>query len=98
LATPVGLEASPAQVKALARVRAMWATSIASKLQAALATGYRPTDDPDDRAGFGIAVISVPTPLRDGQPDLSFIEVTDRPLAAYLTPGASCVDLVPTTT
>ncbi len=39
------------------------------------ATGrYRPTTDPDDGAGFDIAVVSVPTPLRAGRPDLSYIE------------------------
>jgi nucleotide sugar dehydrogenase len=44
-----------------------------SVLQAALARGYRPTCDPADLRGFEVAVISVPTPLREGLPDLSFV-------------------------
>ncbi len=33
-----------------------------------------PTDDPERLAGFDVAVIDVPTPLRDGVPNLSFVE------------------------
>src|SRR5437764_8310806 len=41
-------------------------------LQQALATGrYRATTRERDCAGFDVAVITVPTPLRDGVPDLS---------------------------
>jgi len=68
-----------------------------ARLQAALATGrYRPTTDAGDGAGFAIAVISVPTPLREGAPDLSFIETAARSLGAHLTAGA-CVILESTT-
>ena len=35
---------------------------------------YEPTDDPDRMAGFDVAVIDVPTPLREGVPNLSFVE------------------------
>ena len=39
------------------------------RLAAALATGrYLPTDDPERIAGFDVAVIDVPTPLEDGDP------------------------------
>ena len=41
-------------------------------------------------------MISVPTPLRDGLPDLSFIEHAGRDLAAHLRPGC-CVILESTT-
>jgi len=57
---------------------------------------FVPSDDPADLAGFDIAVISVPTPLRDGSPDLSHIESSARELGRYLTPGA-CVILESTT-
>ena len=56
----------------------------------------RATDDPADLAGFDVAVISVPTPLRDGMPDLSFIEQAGATLGAHLRPGA-CVVLESTT-
>jgi UDP-N-acetyl-D-glucosamine dehydrogenase len=42
-------------------------------------------------AGFDIAVITVPTPLRDGAPDLSYIEDAARTLARYLRPGATII-------
>ena len=63
-----------------------------SQLAEALATGrYLPTTDPTDLAGFDVALITVPTPLKDGGPDLSFIEDAGRILAAYLEPGATVV-------
>ena len=50
----------------------------------------------DDLAGFDIAVISVPTPLREGSPDLSYIEISAATLGGHLKPGA-CVILESTT-
>lgn len=67
------------------------------RLGSALASGrYLPSADPGDLAGFDVAVITVPTPLRDGEPDLSFIEDAARLLAVALRPGA-CVVLESTT-
>jgi UDP-N-acetyl-D-glucosamine dehydrogenase len=60
-------------------------------LQAALARGYRPTSDPADLAGYDVAVISVPTPLQEGLPDLSFIESAGGFAAAHLSAGALVV-------
>lgn len=57
---------------------------------------FHPSSDPADLAGFDIAVISVPTPLREGLPDLSYIEASAEELAKHLTPGA-CVILESTT-
>ena len=51
------------------------------RLGKALVTGFCPTADPADLTGFDIAVISVPTPLVDGRPDLSFIESAGLVLA-----------------
>ena len=67
------------------------------QLQRALATGrYRPTADDAACAGFDVAVITVPTPLREGVPDLSYIESATRTLGMHLRPGA-CVILESTT-
>jgi len=55
-----------------------------------------PSDDPVFLADFDVAVVSVPTPLRDGMPDLAFIEEAGRTLGGYLRPGA-CVILESTT-
>lgn len=62
----------------------------------ALATSYRPTSDVDELLDFDIAVISVPTPLVEGRPDLSYIEKAGQALGKVLRPG-SCVILESTT-
>ena len=63
-----------------------------ARLAAAHATGrYLPTADERDLAGFDVAVISVPTPLREGVPDLGAIEDACRTLGAALKPGATVV-------
>ena len=53
-------------------------------------TGPVPPDQPTRPtcAGFDVAVITVPTPLRDGIPDLSYIEHAAGSLAALPAPGA----------
>ncbi len=73
-ANVVGFEVSPERVKALQTGSSFVGDVSDEELDAALARGYTATDDPADLAGFDVAVISVPTPLRDGMPDLSFIE------------------------
>jgi UDP-N-acetyl-D-glucosamine dehydrogenase len=66
-------------------------------LQNALATGrYLPTDNIRDCEGFDVAVISVPTPLRDGLPDLSYVEQASALVAPMVRPE-SCVVLESTT-
>jgi UDP-N-acetyl-D-glucosamine dehydrogenase len=61
-------------------------------LRAALATGrYRPVAEFDDVGGFDVAVIAVPTPLREGAPDLSYIEAAAQSLAALLQPGGTVI-------
>lgn len=63
----------------------------------ALATGrYRPSCNQADLTGFDVAVISVPTPLRDAAPDLSYVESAARMLMPHLRVGA-CVILESTT-
>jgi UDP-N-acetyl-D-glucosamine dehydrogenase len=67
------------------------------ELRAALASGrYRATSRATDLDGFDVAVISVPTPLRDGAPDMSHIEDAAETLGAHLKRGA-CVILESTT-
>ncbi len=61
-------------------------------LTAALESGrYLPTSDTAALADFDVAVITVPTPLRDGNPDLSFIEQAAATLGPHLRPGATVV-------
>ncbi|MDN5914097.1 MAG: nucleotide sugar dehydrogenase [Pseudonocardia sp.] len=68
-----------------------------SNLGAALATGrFHATDDAAELAGFDFAVVTVPTPLLDGIPDLSYIEQAALALAPHVSRGC-CVVLESTT-
>jgi UDP-N-acetyl-D-glucosamine dehydrogenase len=61
-------------------------------VMSALATGrYRPTTSTADLDGFDVAVITVPTPLREGVPDLSFITSAVGVLAEHVTAGCTVV-------
>lgn len=61
-------------------------------LRDALGTGrYLPTADPEAAAGFGYAIITVPTPLRETLPDLTFIESAAENLARHITTGSTVV-------
>jgi UDP-N-acetyl-D-glucosamine dehydrogenase len=67
------------------------------RLRAAIESGrYRAASESKSCAGFDVAVISVPTPLTEGMPDLSYIEDAGRLLARYVRPDA-CVILESTT-
>ena len=62
------------------------------RLGSALATDrFVPTTDIADAAGFDIAVITVPTPLHESLPDLSFIETAAEQLAPLMTPGCTVI-------
>jgi UDP-N-acetyl-D-glucosamine dehydrogenase len=61
------------------------------ELATATAAGYLATTDYADAAGFDFAVITVPTPLRESLPDLTFIESSGESLAPLLTPGATVI-------
>jgi UDP-N-acetyl-D-glucosamine dehydrogenase len=52
---------------------------------------YKPSSSASSCAGFDVAVITVPTPLREGVPDLSYIEASAVTLARYLRPGATVI-------
>ena len=63
-----------------------------AELACALESGrYLPTNEARECRGFDVAIITVPTPLRDGNPDLSYVEDASRTLARYLHPGATVV-------
>jgi len=87
----VGYEPDTARVAALQAGRSYVEDVADEVLQAALDRGYHPTDDPGALAGFDVAVISVPTPLHEGLPDLSFIAAAGREVGDHLTPGSLVV-------
>ncbi|WSP88187.1 nucleotide sugar dehydrogenase [Streptomyces sp. NBC_01233] len=52
---------------------------------------FRAATDYDGIDGFDVCVITVPTPLREGVPDLSFVECAGRSIAPHISPGATVV-------
>jgi nucleotide sugar dehydrogenase len=86
-----GYELDPTRLAALRAGRSYVEDVPSERVAAALRAGYVATDQVEDLAGFDIAIISVPTPLRDGAPDLSFVESAAAALARALSPGALVV-------
>ena len=87
----VGYDTSVPRIAALQEARSYIGDISDDQLREALEGGYHPTRDPLDLRAFDVAVITVPTPLRDGSPDLSFIEAAARDLAPRLGRGALVV-------
>ena len=88
----VGFDVDHSRVKRLGAGESFVEDVTAQRLRAALETGrYRPTSDASDGADFGYCVITVPTPLRDGIPDLGHIESAGRELARYVRPGCTVI-------
>lgn len=92
----VGLDLSVERVKSLQAGESYVGDISDAELRAALDRGYLATTEIRDCAGFDVAVVSVPTPLKDGLPDLAYIESAAHSLSRYLRPGA-CVILESTT-
>jgi UDP-N-acetyl-D-glucosamine dehydrogenase len=93
----VGYDVDEGRIKRLAAGESYVEDIPSQAVRAILDAGsYRATSEPRDLGGYDIAVITVPTPLREGVPDLTYIEECARTLARYLRPGA-CVVLESTT-
>ena len=82
-----GLESSRDRVEALRSARSYVSDVTDDELSAALRRGYLPSDDPSETGAFDVAVITVPTPLREGAPDLSHVEAAAEVLARRLRTG-----------
>ncbi len=90
--TVVGIDLDPRRVESIGSGVSHVDDISNEQLQAALESGrYRITADYADAQGFDVAVITVPTPLKETLPDLSFIESAAESLAALLKPGAMVV-------
>jgi len=88
----VGIEPDALRTSRLQRCESYIEDISDEQLAACRDTGrYSASSDTGRCAGFDIAVITVPTPLREGVPDLSFIEDSARTLAAHLRPGATVI-------
>ncbi|MFF0051725.1 nucleotide sugar dehydrogenase [Streptomyces sp. NPDC005498] len=63
-----------------------------ARLMAVVDSGrFHGTTDYDVIDGFDVCVITVPTPLREDVPDLSFVECAGRSIAPRITPGATVI-------
>ena len=88
----VGFEVDEGRLKRLAAAESYVEDIPSEVLAAALESGrYVPTSTQSALGGFDVAVITVPTPLKDGVPDLSHIENSAVVLARYLRPGATVI-------
>jgi UDP-N-acetyl-D-glucosamine dehydrogenase len=88
--TVVGFDVDEDRIKRLASGESYVDDISSAQLREILDAGsFQPSSDPRSCAGFDVAVIAVPTPLREGTPDLTYIEESARTLARYLRPGAT---------
>jgi UDP-N-acetyl-D-glucosamine dehydrogenase len=86
----VGYDVDRERVKRLVAGESYIEDVPSQELRAILGSGaYRPSADAKACGGFDFAVITVPTPLRDGVPDLAYIEQAARTVARFLRPGAT---------
>src|SRR5689334_15494158 len=86
----VGFDVDEERIKRLAVGESYVDDVSSAELREVLDAGtFQPSSDPRSCAGFDVAVIAVPTPLREGTPDLKYIEESARTLARYLRPGAT---------
>jgi UDP-N-acetyl-D-glucosamine dehydrogenase len=86
-----GLDIDADRVAALRAGRSYVSDVPDADLAAALRSGYRPVADPSEIGPFDVAVVTVPTPLREGLPDLSHVEGAADGLARRLRSGALVV-------
>jgi UDP-N-acetyl-D-glucosamine dehydrogenase len=88
----VGIDLDSTRIKRLTAGESYVEDVCPARLAAALAAGrYQPTTDYAMANAFDICVISVPTPLRHGAPDLTYIQRAGVALAPYVTPGCTVI-------
>ncbi|MFG2868398.1 nucleotide sugar dehydrogenase [Streptomyces sp. NPDC048338] len=88
----IGYDVDAERVKSLTAGESYVEDVSSERIRAAMEAGtYRASDSARDCGGFDVAVVTVPTPLHEGTPDLRYIEESARTLARYLRPGATVV-------
>jgi len=93
----VGLDVDGARVAGLMAGSSHVADVTDDEVRAAVAGGrYRATDDPASLDPFDVAVITVPTPLADGVPDLGHIDDAAEVIGPLVRPG--CLVVLESTT
>lgn len=87
--TVVGVDLDVNRIESLNRGASYVDDVSHAQLDQAFESGrYVATSNYAEAAGFGVAVITVPTPLKESLPDLSFIEDSSKSLARHLTHGS----------
>ncbi len=93
----VGYDVSPDRVRRLNTGSSYVEDISDDELDRAIATGrFSATTDIVECAGFDVAVIAVPTPLRESLPDMTFVTSAVQAIGSLLEPGC-CVVLESTT-
>lgn len=88
----VGFDLDKRKVSALAAGESYIDDVTGADVADALVSGrYLPTESEYDVANFDIAVITVPTPLTEGAPDITYIEDATSTLSKYLTSGSTVI-------
>ena len=88
----VGIETDPVRVEQLTSGCSYVEDISDDELRAARDSGrYTASADYTAAAGFDVAVVTVPTPLRDAGPDLTFLEQAATSLAPLVRPGCTVV-------
>jgi UDP-N-acetyl-D-glucosamine dehydrogenase len=88
----VGYDTDSGRVNLLAAGESYVEDVPSAELKRALESGrFQPSSDAGACAGFDVAIVATPTPLRDGLPDLSYVESASRSLAGHLRSGATVV-------
>ncbi|MFE7168652.1 nucleotide sugar dehydrogenase [Streptomyces sp. NPDC057616] len=88
----IGYDVDTRRIKSLAAGESFVEDVSSERIRAALDNGtYRASDAARDCGGFDVAVVTVPTPLHEGTPDLRYIRESAVTLARYLRPGATVI-------
>ncbi|WP_281156716.1 nucleotide sugar dehydrogenase [Streptomyces sp. HYC2] len=88
----VGYDVDPHRVQQITAGQSYVEDVASARLRAVLDSGaYSVTAEATALARYDIAVITVPTPLRDGVPDLTYVESCAQTLGEHLRPGATVV-------
>ena len=87
-----GFEVDPRKVKLLNAGTSYVEDISDERLSGLIEAGvYRASGDAAAMEGFDVCVISVPTPMGEGVPDLSYIESASAAVAPYITPGSTVI-------
>ena len=90
--TVIGFDLDKSRVDQLASGTTYIEDVSSSQIKSALETDrFIPSFDPSDIDGFDFCVITVPTPLRDGLPDLSYITSASSMIGPRIKKGSSVI-------